>query len=113
MAAIVLTAALSSLFTAVLVVAVVGWWMRRHYAREEQRLADLVQSRVRSGVLEAGEELLPEFRAEVTAGFLDAVKRLPQAGLMGETARTMARSGADLLGAGLEGLSGRGRRSKP
>lgn len=112
MATIIFTAVLSSLLTATFAALVIAWWLRRHYQREEARLAELVQERVRAGVAQAGEELLPEFRAEVTAGFIDAVKRLPQAGVMGEAARNMARSGADLLGAGLEGFSGRGRRPK-
>lgn len=113
MAVIVLTAVLSSVFTAIMAAGVLVWWLQRHYRREEERLAELVQQRVRAGVLEAGEELMPEFRAQVTEGFIEAVKRLPQAGVMGEAARNMARSGADLLGAGLEGFSGRGRRPKP
>lgn len=62
-----------------------------------------IERRVQAGAQQAGQELLPAFRIQVTEGFVDAMKRWPGAN-MGETARTVARSGADLLGAGFEGL---------
>jgi hypothetical protein len=66
-----------------------------------------VEERVRKGVLAAGEELLPEFRKEVAAGFRDALKSVGGA----DMARSMARTGADLVGGSLDTLFGTKKRS--
>ncbi len=72
-------------------------------------LADELEARVRAGVLSAGEELLPKFRQQVTAGFKDALLTAARGEHVEESVRAMARSGADLLEEGLGALLGRKR----
>lgn len=72
--------------------------------REE--LAAEVEDRVRRGAVAAGEELLPRFRAEVSAGFRDAMTSVAR----GDVARSMAKTGAELVGESLESLFGQRKR---
>ncbi len=62
------TSLLSSLLTAVLVLVLVRVYLNRRIGQ----IAQVLTERVRQGVGEAGEELLPRFRAEVAEGFADA-----------------------------------------
>ena len=72
-------------------------------------LAEELEQRVRAGVMSGGEELLPKFRQQVTAGFRDALVATAKGEHVEESVRAMARSGADLLEEGLGALLGRRR----
>ncbi|HEX4896157.1 MAG TPA: hypothetical protein VFV11_07490 [Solimonas sp.] len=105
---VLVTAVLSSLFTWGL-----AWLYFRHRLQarleaETQRLLAEFETRVHAGVLRAGRELLPELRAEVREGFLDALKGSPTAGLV-EDAAGAVKTGADLVG-GLASMLGLKRR---
>lgn len=67
-----------------------------------QELADEVEERVRRGAVSAGEELLPEFRREVTEGFREAMRGVAR----GDMAKEMARTGAEIVGGSLDSLFG-------
>lgn len=105
MMAVMATAVLSSVLTLG-----VAWWFYR--TRIEPQLPSRLskvqaefQERVRLGVLEAGEELLPAFRKQVAAGFRDAINGVATERLGESTARAMSR-GADIFEKGLRGLFG-------
>lgn len=66
-------------------------------------IASELEERVRRGVLSAGEEMLPEFRKQVTEGFLDAVRRTG-------TVSGMAKTSAEIVGSSLENWFGPRRR---
>lgn len=101
---IVLTALCSSLLTLA-----GAWWVYRAVLekRLDEQLLEIqteFEQRVKFGVLAAGEELLPQFRKEVEAGFSEAVRNsgvnVAEAGL-----KTVAES-ANLLEKGLGRLFG-------
>lgn len=67
-----------------------------------QELGDEIEARVRKGAVSAGEDLLPEFRREVTEGFRDAMRGVAR----GDVAKEMARTGAEIVGGSLDSLFG-------
>lgn len=105
---IVLTALLSSGLTMVLA------WLLYRLRLEKQLTLQLEQiqvefeARVKSGVTAAAMELLPELRAQVKLGFLDALQESRAAGLVEDTAKVMA-TGAGLVENGLSVLFGVGK----
>ncbi|MEN8720830.1 MAG: hypothetical protein ABF296_11275 [Oceanococcaceae bacterium] len=98
------TAVLSSLLTWL-----IAWaFFRFHLSEQVDRMKDDIgrelEDRVRRGVVAGGEELLPEFREQVKQGFLDALRSGPVSSAMGEAARNVARTGAELFGSGFDNL---------
>lgn len=98
------TALLSSMLTWL-----IAWaFFKFHLADEvdalKQQIGDELEERVRSGVVSGGQELLPEFRKEVKEGFLDALRGAPVSGAMSDAARNVAKTGAELLGTGIDSL---------
>ena len=80
--------------------------LSRQLEQLREELAGEVEERVRRGALAAGEELLPKFRSEVTAGFRDALQGV----VRGDVAKSMARQGAEFVGDSLEALFGQRKR---
>ncbi|MBI2384144.1 MAG: hypothetical protein HYV18_08750 [Gammaproteobacteria bacterium] len=83
-------------------------WRRWLEPRLDARLLELqdeFEKRVKSGVLAAGEELLPAFREQVSAGFRDVLKLPEAADLVQGGAKVVTRS-ADLLEQGLGAIFG-------
>lgn len=96
------TALLSSVMT--WCVAYLLYRARMHAQIRQLRLelAEELEERVRRGALAAGEELLPEFRREVTEGFREAMRGVAR----GDMAKEMARTGAEIVGGSLDTLFG-------
>lgn len=89
--AIVVTAALSSLFTLAL-----AWWVW------ERRLADRIERRLAGSLESLGETV----RLKVRQGVLEALADAPSLEVIGGAGRTMAGSAADLLRGGLDVILG-------
>ncbi|MEM9556528.1 MAG: hypothetical protein AAGC60_19880 [Acidobacteriota bacterium] len=81
-----------------------AWWIYRHRVREQ--LERELEDRVRSALDDLGEVV----EARVRRGVLDAVASLPSTELLADTTRTAARTGAQIVGAGLDTLLRGGRR---
>lgn len=89
---VVVTALASSALTLVL-----GWlawrvWGRPQFDAELLKMQDEFERRVRAGVLAAGQELLPAFREQVSAGFADVLKESHAAGIAEGTAKIVTGS---------------------
>lgn len=78
---------------------------RRRIEAELLAIQNEFERRVKSGVISAGEELLPAFRAQVALGFQDALRQSTAAGLMESTAKVVTGS-TDLLADSLGNLFG-------
>ncbi len=104
-----MTAVMSSVMTWLLAYLLYRKALERRIERLREELAAEVEERVRRGAIKAGEELLPEFRKEVTAGFKDALRGVVTGS---DVARTMAKTGADIVGGGLDSLFGQRKRSR-
>lgn len=105
----VILALMTALMSSVLTWLIAYLFYRKHLERRIEALREQVgaevEERVRQGAVKAGEELLPQFRREVTAGFRDA--------LVGtDVARTMAKTGADIVGGSLDALFGQRKRGR-
>lgn len=100
---------LTALLSAALTWAVAWWFYKRRVASQlEQTLQEIqteFEQRVKSGVLAAGEELLPALREQVKLGFQDALRET-QAGAMVEGYATAVNRSADLLANRIGGLFG-------
>ncbi len=101
---VVATSVLTALCTAVFVLWFYNRKIRPQLEAQLEQAGETMQARVRQGVLDAGEELLPKFREKVTEGFTRALAEWPSS----EMTR-MARSGANLVGEGLNTLLGKKR----
>jgi hypothetical protein len=99
------SALLSSALTLALAYALYRFWGERRLDAELLQIQKEFESHVKSGVLAAGRELLPEFRKEVTAGFQDALQQSRAAGLAEDAAKVVT-GAAGILGSGLENLFG-------
>lgn len=105
-------ALLTALLSSSLTWALAYWLYRRHLERRlvqlREELAEELEARVRSGAIAAGEELLPEFRREVSEGFREALRSVAGA----DVARNVAKTGAEIVGGGLDTLFGPRKRSR-
>lgn len=102
---VVLTALLSAALTWV---AAYWYYTRRLSKSLESMLLEIqeqFEQRVKSGVLAAGEELLPAMREQVKLGFQDAFRESQTAAMVEGYASAMNRS-ADLLSNRLGGMFG-------
>jgi hypothetical protein len=102
LAVIVLTAALSSVFTLALAERVLRARLRD--------AGDEIERRVRAGAIQAGEELLPQVRDRVREGFEAAIASMASRSI-GEALQDIAKSSGRVFG-GLDGLFGRKRRTE-
>lgn len=80
-------------------------WGERRLRGELSLMQDEFERRVKSGVLAAGRELLPELRREVAAGFRDALRESHAAGLAEDAAKVVS-GAAGLLESRLGDLFG-------
>ena len=101
----VTTALLSSVFTWLIAYALYRKLAERELEEMREEVAQEVEERVRRGAIKAGEELLPQFRREVTAGFRDAL-------VGSDMARSLAKTSAEIVGGGLDSLFGQRKRSR-
>jgi hypothetical protein len=103
---IFVTALLSSILTLGLAYFL---YQRRLKNDLEARLNELsgeFKERVRQGVIEAGMELLPKFRAEVREGFKEAISDTVKSNIIEKTAKSMADIGGALMDTSLKTLFG-------
>ena len=102
---VVLTALLSAALTWV----AAYWYYTRKLSKELDRTLEDIQTqfeqRVKSGVLAAGEELLPAFREQVKLGFQDALRET-QTGAMVEGYASAVNKSADILANRIGGMFG-------
>jgi hypothetical protein len=102
---VILTALLSAALTWV----AAYWYYTRRLSKELDRTLEDIQTqfeqRVKSGVLAAGEELLPAFREQVKLGFQDALRET-QAGAMVEGYASVVNKSADIFANRLGGMFG-------
>lgn len=100
---------LTALLTALLTWGVAYAFYRRRLGSEMQKMLGEIQAefeaRVKSGVLAAGEELLPALREQVKLGFQDALRET-QTGAMVEGYATAVNRSADVLASRIGGLFG-------
>lgn len=104
---IVVTALTSALCTLALAGLIYRLWLHNRLERRLNLLAETMEQRVRAGVNQAGEDLLPQFRRQVAGGFRDALADWPT-----EELRSATRAGADIVEEGLSTLLGRRRRDR-
>ncbi|MEM6456257.1 MAG: hypothetical protein AAF772_14265 [Acidobacteriota bacterium] len=96
------TALLAGLAAAAFSLLAVRWLIERQIRPEFEKLLD-----------ETADELTSRIEQGVRKGVRDAVTELPSAEVLGSTARTAARTGAGLVGGGLDILLGGRRGGKP
>lgn len=84
----------------------------RELSVELAELSDTIKTKLRAGVLEAGQELLPEFREEVREGFKEALTAVASGDIIEQTARNMASKSQTIVEQGLGMLLGRPLPSK-
>lgn len=110
-----LHAAITALLSALLTWGVAYAFYRRRLGTEMQKMLGEIQAefeaRVKSGVLAAGEELLPALREQVKLGFQDALRET-QAGSMVESYAGAVNRSTDALANRLGGLFGLKPRGK-
>lgn len=108
-AALGLNVILTALLSAVLTWTLAWWFYRRRLASQLERALEEIQTefeqRVKSGVLAAGQELLPLLREQIKLGFSDALKET-EAGEMVENYAGAVNRGADILASKLGTLFG-------
>jgi len=61
---------------------------------------EIVKARLKEGFEEAGVELLPQFKEEVRQGFKEGLNDVLSGELIDQTARSIAKSGADIVESG-------------
>jgi len=88
--------AVTALATSVLTLALgaLAWraWGQPRFDAELLKIQDEFEKRVRAGVLAAGQELLPAFRQQVSAGFAAVLKESHAAGIAEGTAKIVTGS---------------------
>lgn len=107
LAAIVLTAILSSVFTLALAKWAVDRWGGSVLKKVIADAGPEVERRVRAGAVKAGEELLPKVRDKVREGFEAAISSAASRGV-GETLKEVTKSAPRVLD-DLDALLGRKR----
>jgi GTP cyclohydrolase III len=112
---LVLTALMSSVITLSLAYLISRLYLQPRFERQLQQIQAEFEARVKAGVRNAGDELLPDFRQQVKLGFTDALSESHTAGLVEETAKVMSVGkdlGAGIVETGLNALFGRGKPPK-
>ncbi|MEQ8353435.1 MAG: hypothetical protein RH862_18315 [Leptospiraceae bacterium] len=105
----------ASLFTAVLSAILTGlvfyyYYRSRVAAKLEEELdeyAEIVKQRLKDGVEEAGESMLPRFKEEVRSGFREAITDALSGQMVEDTVRAMTKSGTTIVESSLNLLLGR------
>lgn len=103
------------LFTALLSAVLTGlgfyyYYRSRVASKLEEELdeyAEIVKQRLKEGVEEAGESLLPRFKQEVRAGFKEAISDAIAGGMVEDTVRSMTRTGTTIVESSLNLLLGK------
>lgn len=106
---VLVTALVTAIVTLALAALVYKLVVAPRLERRAEQIGEDLQARVRAGVQQAGEDLLPKFREQVALGFRDALAAAARGEHVEESVRAMARSGADLLEDSLGALFGRRR----
>ena len=103
---ILATAVSTSVMTLLLAYLFHVFYVRKRMEKRMQELAEIVQERVRAGAIEAGSELLPCFREQVTEGFKRALREWST-----NDFRKMTKTGMGMVEESLSSLLG--ARQKP
>ena len=109
---VLLTALASSAITLALAYVLYRRYWESALDRQLTEIQSEFEARVKSGVLAAGEELLPDLREQVRLGFSDALSQSHAAGLVEDTAKVMNVGrdlGAGIVETGLNALFGLGK----
>ncbi len=103
------TALLSALLTAALFGALVRWWLLPRLRAQVDDEVERATARMRAELDEATVRLGDEVEKRVRQGIVDGVAAIPSSEVVQGATRTVARTGAEILGAGLDTIFGRGR----
>lgn len=101
------TAFLSSALTLFFAYLLYKLRLKRKLKLELEEFAGILKERLREGVEEAGKELLPKFRNEVSEGFKDALSSALAGELIEETAKRVAKGGTNFVETGINLLLGK------
>ena len=99
---IIVTAFLSSAMTLLVAALFYSFILQPRLQKQLQEVAEEIETRVKSGVEAAGEDMLPAFREQVREGFLEALAQWPS-----NEFRQVTRTGAEIVEDGLNTLFGR------
>ncbi|MBE7438415.1 MAG: hypothetical protein HS115_08190 [Spirochaetales bacterium] len=92
-----LTALCSSLLTALIFFLGYKLYLKKEIEADLDRLVVRAREEIRSGLLEAGRELLPELRTEVADGFKDAMSSAVKGEILSKSAQDVARTGSEIV----------------
>lgn len=96
---VLLTALLSSAFTLLM-----AWWLWQRRLKKE--LQDEIDAQVAQGIDELGRKV----EDSVRQGIKEGVAALPSSEVLADATRTVARTGAEIVGAGIDSLLGNRRK---
>ncbi|MCB1165703.1 MAG: hypothetical protein KDK37_14495 [Leptospiraceae bacterium] len=107
--------AAACVFTSVLSAILTGFGFYYYYQsrlanrleKELDEYAEIVKTKLKEGVEEAGESLLPRFKQETRAGFREAITDALSGQMVDETVRAMTKTGSTLVESSLNLLLGR------
>lgn len=104
------TAALAAVMT--LGLAAIAWrgWLAPAFERRLAAAVETAKAELRAELETASRDLGEEIERRVRRGVIDGVAAIPSSEVVQGATRTVARTGAEILGAGLETLLGRDRR---
>jgi len=103
---VIATALLSSTLTLGLAYFLYQRRFRNGFEVRLYELSDELKDKVRQGVIEAGIELLPKYRAEVREGFKEAIGDTVKSNIIEKTAKSMADIGGTLMDTSLKTFFG-------
>lgn len=107
---IVITALLTTGATLATSYFVFVFYLKQRLYREIDELSLVMKAKLREGVLEAGQELLPEFREEVREGFKEAVNQSLSGEFLEYAAKNVAKNSTSIVEQGLSFFLGAGGR---
>lgn len=102
----ILSSVLSGLFTSLAFYFYFKYLERTKLNSVLDEYLELVKARLKEGFEESGRELLPEFKEEVRQGFKAGLADVLGGELIDQTARTIAKSSADIVESGFNLLKG-------
>ena len=101
MAQMIITVCATALLSSLLTLGLAYHLLQRKFKSDLQSRLDSLSTeigaRVRQGVIDAGMELLPKFRAEVRQGFKEAMGDTMKPEMIEKTAKSMADIGSSLM----------------
>ena len=101
------TAFLSALLTIGFSFLMFRFYLKQLIVQELGEFAVLLKQKLREGVKEAGQELLPDFRIEVREGFMEAMRAATGGQLIEKTAENLAKTSTNFMETGFNILFGK------